>query len=156
MVDAFGKPRKITEDAFEISLQLAPVAADIGAQAQVLFDRQIGEGAAPIWHMGDAEPRDVLWRARVQGASRIFECAFAPDHCTDGAQCRRLAGPIGAKQRSDAPILDFKVHAVKRFDGSIKGLEADGAQNRAHAALPQVCADDVGMCAHFVGRPVGN
>ena len=57
-----GEPREIAEHALEVLPHRAPVGADIGAEAQVLLDRQIGEGAAPVGHMRDAEARDRLGR----------------------------------------------------------------------------------------------
>ena len=69
-----GEARKEAEHALEVRAHALPVGPHIGAEAQVLLDREVGERAAPVGHMRDAEPRDVLGRERRRSGGRESGC----------------------------------------------------------------------------------
>src|SRR5207302_4518634 len=61
--------------------------------------------------------------------------AFGANHARDRAQCRALAGPVGANQRDDFARIDVHRHAVQRLDLSIADDQVLYRQQwrRAHA-----------------------
>ena len=151
-----GEAREIAEHALEIGLaRLRRSRAHIGAEPQVLLDGQIGERAAPVRHMRDAEPRDVLRRASapigrprksISPSRRIIALSARSD--------RRLAGAVGAEQRRDAAFLDLEIDAVQRLDRAVERLRGPsrrriGGSSRA----PEIGADHLGMARTSAGVP---
>ena len=53
------KPRERLVPQVDVEADLA-VAAGVGADAQVVLDGELGERAAALGHLGDAEAHDVL------------------------------------------------------------------------------------------------
>ncbi len=67
--------------------------------AQVLLDGEGGEDALPLGDVPDAEPRDLVGRALVNGPSSEADgAALGMDQAHDRAHGRRLAGSVPAEQ----------------------------------------------------------
>ncbi len=132
------KPREISEHALEVLPDAALVGAGVGAKAKVLLDRQIGEGAAPVRHMRDAEASNGLGRKRPDRLAAKADVALPPDQARERPQGRRLAGAVRSEERGDAPVLDDEVEPEQRLDRAIERRKAPRLEDRlAHAALPR-------------------
>src|SRR5262249_42873925 len=133
-----GEPREIAIDALEIGADLRAVAADIGAEAEILLDAELHESAAAVRYMGNAEARDLLGREARDVASAEPEGALPLHHRRDRPQQRRLAGAIGTQQRGDAARLHREVDTVQHLRRTVGGVEAAHLQQRRHhAASPR-------------------
>ncbi len=132
------KARKEAEYALEILAHFLPIAAHIGAEAQVLLDGQIGERAAPVRHVRDAETGDVLRRQVADRPPAEANVARAANEPAERSQDRGLAGAVGAEQGRRAAILDREIDPAQRPRLPVPGFEALDVQNRrAQPALPR-------------------
>ena len=93
--------REAREHALHVLHHLGLVAAHVGAQAQVLLDRQAGEGAAPVGHVGHAHAHHGLGGLADQLLAVEQDAAAGLDHLAQRAQRGRLAGAVGAEDGGD-------------------------------------------------------
>src|ERR1700739_83857 len=90
------------------------------AQLQVLFDCHADESTPALRHMGDPEAHDIFSGAAEKGLAVEASLTAEAKHSTERAQCRRLAGAIGAKQRYDIALVEREVEAVKSLVLTVK------------------------------------
>ena len=90
-------------------------APRVRAEAQVLPHRELGERAAALGHVGDAEARDGVGPARAEPLAGEAELAVAPHRARDRAQRRRLAGAVRAEHGRDLALVDGERDAVQRL-----------------------------------------
>ena len=103
------------------------VAARVGAELEVLLDRQVMKVPRPSRHMGDAEPHDVFGGTAVErlAVERISPVVRTMSQIARSG--RGLAGAVGAEQRRDAAFVDVEVEAVQHL-----GLAVDRRAGRLH------------------------
>ena len=70
--------------------------------------------------MGDPEAHDIFSGAAEEGLAIEADLATEPYHPAERAQCRRLAGSVGAEQRHDIALVEREVEAVKGLVLTIK------------------------------------
>ena len=86
----------------------------MGPDPDVLLDRQFGENAPPLGHLGDAQGHDLLGTHFVDGLpveldGALFDFAvLVLEQTGDGPQGGRLAGPVRAEEGDDFPIRNFQ------------------------------------------------
>ena len=133
-----GEAREIAEHPVEVLPDRRSVGADVRSEPQVLFDGQIGEGAASVGHMRDAEARDRLRRQRADRPAAQPYLALAANEAGEGAQRGRLAGAVRAEEGGRAAVLDCEVEAEQRLDRPVEGRKVLHLEDRpAHAAVPR-------------------
>ena len=92
---------------------------------QVLLDSQVLEHAAPLEHLGDAAPNDVVRRQPIQPLAVELDRAlgdlatFRMQQTRDRLQRRGLAGAVGTEQCSDLTLPDGKRDALQHQDHAI-------------------------------------
>src|SRR5207253_9551251 len=73
-----------------------------------------------IWDMGDPKTYNILGGAAEEGLAVKPDLAAEPNHPAERAQCRRLAGSIGAEQRHDVAFVEREIEAVKSLVLTVK------------------------------------
>jgi hypothetical protein len=137
LLDALLEPREIAEDAVALGGDHALVPVGVGRDAQILVDRQRGEGAAALGHVSDPEPHDLLGRHADQVLAGEADAAFAAHHVADRPERRRLARAVGAQQGGDAAFGDVEAHVVERLGLAVKGLQSLHFEQRQHHEVPR-------------------
>ncbi len=66
--------------------------------------RELGERAAALGHLGDAEADDLLGRRLGDVVAVERDRALARDRARDRPHRRRLAGPVGAEDDDDLAL----------------------------------------------------
>ncbi len=118
-----GEPRERLVPQGEIHVDLA-VATHVGAGAQVVLDREIGERAAALGHLGDAEAHDRIGRALDDALPHELDRTLARDHARHGAHRRGLAGTVGAEDHRHLALLHLEIDLVQHLDRAVPGREA--------------------------------
>jgi hypothetical protein len=87
----------------------------VAAEAQVLFDAEVGKSAPTAGHMPNATRGDLVGREVGDVVAREANDAVGdrrqPRH---GAQHRRLAGAVGTEQPDEGAVLDREVDTTLR------------------------------------------
>src|SRR4029077_8758935 len=109
-------------DALEVVLQPAAAAA-VGAEAQVLPDRELRERAATVGHMGDALARDRLGGALERLAPELHPPRALDVDVGDRSQNRRLARAVGAEHGDDLPFLDLQRDAAQDLKVAVARID---------------------------------
>ena len=125
---------EIAEHALEIGAPRRLSRRRVGAEPQILLDRQFHERAAAVRHVARRRGRRCPRSPAVDAFAAEADLALRADHAADGAQRGRLAGAVGAEQRGDAALRHREVDAVQH-----RGLAVAGVQARAPQAAP-ACA----------------
>ena len=111
------------------------------AEAQVLLDGELGDDAAALGHVGDAEPDDVLAAMRGDVAARRDDGPAARAHEPgDRAQQRGLARAVGAEHGRDAHRRDRRrsrrrARAPRRSRAQALNLEHSAASDAPEVGL---------------------
>ena len=108
----------------------------IGAQSQVLLDGEVGEGAAPLRNVGDAEADAVGGACRRDVDAVEKDRAARRNLARQRPQRRGLAGAVGAEQRHHVALVDHEVDAVNDVDASVARMKTTDAQE-LHAGVPR-------------------
>ena len=133
-----GETRKIGEHPIEIPSDLRFVGPNVGPEAQVLLDGQIGERAASVGHVRDAEVGDRFRRQRADRLAVQQSLAFAPDEAGERPQRGRLPRAVRAEESGHASVLDVEIESEQRLDRPVEGREVLYLEDRAaHAAVPR-------------------
>ena len=114
------------------SQHLGLVAAHVGAQAQVLLDRQAGEGAAAVGHVGHAHAHHRLGGLAHQLLAVELDAAAGLDHLAQRAQRGRLAGAVGAEDGGDVAGLEREVHVVQHLRRAVRRAQLVHFQELRH------------------------
>ncbi|GAA2874993.1 hypothetical protein GCM10020220_075620 [Nonomuraea rubra] len=136
LLEPLLQDREVLVDAFEVVVH-GRAAPDVRAEPEVLLDGQRHERAAPLGHVGDAEPGDGVGRAAGQGDAAERDRAARPHHAGQGAQQRGLAGAVGAEDRADLALADGEAHAVQHLRVAVTGDQVLHHQIGTHAAVPR-------------------
>jgi hypothetical protein len=134
---ALGEDREQLHHSVQIAAHLA-VAAQIGAEPQVLEHGHGAEDLPPLGAMGEPrgddpgrrEPGEVM--ALVVDLERDAPGA-RPQVPGNGEQRRRLAGAVGTQQRDDLARLDAQADVVQDLRGAAPDLDR---LKREHGAAP--------------------
>ncbi len=117
---ARAQDRELRLDRGDVLLDRRLVVAQIGADPQILGDREIGEDLPAFRTMGDAGGDDVFGTHRREIALRRAlrrpkqdAPALRPQQAGDGGESRGLAGTIGADQSDDLALLDLQADAAQ-------------------------------------------
>ena len=113
------------------------VFARVSAQAEVLLGRQIQKGAAPIRHVRDAEPRNVLGAPAGDALAGEADLALGAHHAAERAQRGGLAGAVRAEERGDRFFLHGEIDAVEDARRAVGGAQTRGLEDRAQAEAPR-------------------
>ena len=110
------------------------VLADIGAELEVVLDRQRGEGAAAVGHMGHAHADDgiggLAHQLHVTGAGVERHAARGAHDLAQRAQGGGLAGTVAAQNGHDAPFGHLQRNALEHQDDVVvNDLNAIHVQN---------------------------
>ena len=115
------------------------VLAAHAAGAQVLLHREPAEDPPALGDLHQAHADDLRRVAAAEvGAveadrARLDPAAVQPQGAGDGAQQRRLAGPVAAEDGDDLAVGDLHGHAAHRLDGAAVGhVERFDAQHGQH------------------------
>src|SRR5436190_6832734 len=104
LVPALFEPREVVEGSPEVTLRRA--APGVGAEPEVLEDRQLRKGAATFGYVRDAKTNDRLRRAPPEQLPGEPDLATSPDRVRDRAQRRRLPGAVRPEQGRDLAVAD--------------------------------------------------
>ena len=125
------------------------------ADQQVLAHRQVGEDAAALGHVDDAEAHD---RVRPQRADRLAvepdAAAAGPHQAADRAQQRGLARAVGAEDADQLAALDPQRHLLQRADRAVVDREAVDLKHRRH--LAEIGQQHPRIVQHLAGRAFGD
>src|ERR671923_202811 len=114
-VRASGRPQRearvLLDDEDAQALLLVP--PHVGAEPEVLLDRQLREDAATFRHVRDAEPHDALGRRARDRPALEGDRARVADETRDGAERRRLAGTVRAENCDDLAFVHGQRDAVQ-------------------------------------------
>ena len=109
LLEPLAQAREDVEHAVEVARDTGLVAAGPGAEAEVLAHGEVAEDAAPLGHLGHAEPHTALGgrapRGRGRRGSRGRSASSMPG---DGPQGGRLPRPVGADEGEDLALADRK------------------------------------------------
>jgi hypothetical protein len=103
----------------------------MGAEPQILLDREFGKGAATVGRMRDAAARDVFGLAPVDATAGEADFADRAKEPGNGAQRRRLAGAIGADERRDAAFLQAEAKSMQRLGRTVERAEISTSRSAA-------------------------
>jgi hypothetical protein len=113
LTDALAQAREPVAAALHVLVHAA-VAAGVGADAQVVGDRQVGERAAPLGHVADAGPGDRVGRAADEllagEADAAAGVAPSPRSRAARSSCRP---PLAPEDGDDPPLGDVDVDPVE-------------------------------------------
>ena len=127
----FGEHREQLVDAFQRPGAGAPA---MGAELEVLFDRQAREQAPALGHHGDAEPHDFMRGHCTDGpAAECHHIGAAGKRAGECAQERGLAGAVGADNGHGFASLDRDVDIEQRLEVAVERAKRARLQ-QAHAA----------------------
>ena len=115
--------REIGEDRIHVAGHVR-VPAGIGAHREVFRDAQQREHLPPFGHVDQPLADDAVGRAALDGfASQPDFALLRVNDAGDGAQQRRLAGPVGAEHRDRASRADVEAHAADRHDRAVEAFQ---------------------------------
>ena len=126
---------------------------------QVVRDAELGEGAAALRHVGDAELGDLLGLPSHDRPPSKVMLALGGDHAADGAQGGGLACAVGAEDDDDLAPRRCEVDAVQHLHGAVaRGARLDERRPRAGSRIgaPRYASMTAGSCGTAAGRPVGD
>src|SRR5579862_61482 len=148
-----GQPGEVREDALELRLDRA--APRVRAEAEVLPDGELREGATTFRHVRDAEPRGRGRAEPVERAAGEDDAACASDGARDRAQRRRLAGSVRAEHGNDGSLVDGERDPVQRAHGPVTRLDVLELEERGHAANspPRYASITAGSRCTSAGSP---
>jgi hypothetical protein len=132
---ALAQPREDLVPTVQVGVDLAVVAVD-RPDAHVLVDGQLGEGAPPLGHVGDAQLGDGLGRLADDRPAVETDVARDRDHAADRSQGGCLPGAVGPEHHRDVPEVDRQVDAVQHLHLTV----APGHPlhlEQAHAGAPR-------------------
>jgi hypothetical protein len=136
-----GQAREKVVAAVQVGGDGAAVAPPQRAHHEVLRRGEPAERPAPLWDVGDAEPRDLVGPQPGEVAAVETDGAAPPHRAADRPQRRRLARAVRAEQRRDGPFGDLEVDAMKYLAALVAGGEAGhlekARQRSPHAAVPR-------------------
>ena len=117
-----------------------PRARALERHLQVFFDGQVGEDAAALGHVADAERGDAV--GRPVGRRHGRRCARVPSRARrqahQAAQRRGLAGAVAAEQRDDLAFAHLEADAVQDVALAVEGVQVLGLRaHRVHAGFPR-------------------
>ena len=125
LVLAFTQARKEHKHLLHIGRDLGLVVTDVGAHLQVLDDGHAGEHAAPLRHHGQPFLDQVPRAFALDAFAHVFDvAALQRQRASDGFHGGGFAGAIGADQRDQLALVDFKINALDRLDAAVSHLEA--------------------------------
>ena len=109
-------------------------AAAMGAEPEVLLDREAREQPAAFRHHGDAQAHDLMRGHRADGAAvESHHVVAAGERAGDRAQERRLAGAVGADDGDGLALLDGDIDIEQRLEVTVERAQRARLQ-QAHAA----------------------
>ena len=146
--------REVAGDVLAVALRLAPVAAVIRADEEVLPDGQLGVDLPALGDVGDAEPRDRLGGLAADVLAPEDDAARPPDGARDRAQRRRLAGAVRSEDGDRLAVVHRQRDAVERLDAAVTGIDTVQLQQRRHLAGfalgAEIRLDDGGVGTHCI------
>jgi hypothetical protein len=108
-------------------------AAEQSAEAEVLFDGQLGDDAAALRDVREAAANDVLDRGPCDVLPVERDTAGArADQSADRAEQRSLTRPVGAEHRGDGSGGDGQRDAVDRAHGPVIGCQPVNGEHRRY------------------------
>ena len=131
--------------------------AGVGADAEVVLDGELGERAAALRHLGDAEPDDLLGRA-----SSMIVLAVERDRRPAAAIMPEIArivvvlpAPLAPRMTTTSPCSTVEVDVVEHLDRRRSRRRRPAhLEQRVIASAPEVGLDDrSGRCCTSAGRP---
>jgi hypothetical protein len=96
-----------------LRVDLRGVARAARGQQHVLLDRQVGEDAHVLGHVGHAQAGDLRRRWAVMSWSLKRRALRGAPQAHDGAQRGRLAGAVAPQQHGELPARHGEVDAVQ-------------------------------------------
>ena len=112
---------------FLVTADTLPIAAQIGAEQQVLPHRQPSEDAATFRHVGDTEADMLVCRQAINTFSVEPDLARGRGrHPAQRAQCSGLAGAVGADQADQLTAGHRQVNSLYSTDAAIGHLNLFG------------------------------
>src|SRR5581483_2027901 len=133
------EPREVLEDAREVVLERT--APDVRAEAEVLPDGELREGAPPLRDVGDAESRHRLRPFPCDRPPRELDRPAPTHRSGHGAQRRRLAGPVRAEDRDDLPLVHRERDAAQGRDLPVARIDVAERQQNRHPFGSQATFD---------------
>src|SRR5207249_4546590 len=94
------------------------------------------ERPAPLRHVGDPQPDDVLGRPAGDLLRVEADLARRPDHAAHGAQTRRLAGTLGPEDPRDPAVLDGETDPVQDLRPAVLRLDARARAGSTRLSVP--------------------
>src|SRR4029078_12991821 len=117
LVDTLLEPREIAVDAIEILRDAIAILARIGPHHQVFADREEREYFAPLRHVAQAQPHDLVGlHALDRLAPKFDRTLLRIENAGDGLEYRGLAGAVGAEQRDDTAAWHLEADAPDGHD----------------------------------------
>src|SRR4029077_6058926 len=111
-IDALLQPWKIAVDPLEIVGDAVAILARIGPHHQVLAHREKRKYLAPLRHVAETKPHDLVgFHALDRFAQKFDRALLRIENAGNGFQARGLAGAVGAEQRDDAAARHFEADA---------------------------------------------
>ena len=125
LMPALGENREEGKDVFEILAHRGPVAAQIGADIEVLQDRELGEDMPPFRHLTDTPGHDPV-RRQTADLLAVKDNAprHRPHHPGNRHQGRGLAGAVAADQGDDLALVHREPYLVEGGDIAVCGADA--------------------------------
>ncbi len=111
----------------------------VGAEAQILLDRELGKYFAAFRDAGDPSCDHLV--GRQPGDVGAVECDAACSRrgqAQNGANERGLAGPVRAQEAGDAPGFDLELYAFEYVRLVIGGGNVFDVQLSGHLGHPQI------------------
>ena len=100
----------------------------VGAEQEVLLDREAREQPAPFRHHGDAPPHDLMRGASADRlAVEYHHVVAAWQRARDRAQECGLAGAVGADDGDGLALLDGDVDIEKRLEIAVERPQRTGS-----------------------------
>ena len=126
------------EDVLHLRVAPCAEAGAAGAQEQVAAARQHRENAPVVRHPADTEARDSV-RRRARDVAAVETDGTAPwwREAKDGADCRRLAGAVGAEEGDDLRLADSQRRAEQRLRLAVEGLDGGDLEHQASSPISE-------------------
>ena len=135
--DELGPLLQVGEQAVDpVQTLVEALVVRVGAEAEVLLDRQFGEDPSALEGLADSLAHDLGGGKVVNGLAVEGDLALGDlpilhvEDAADGAQRGGLAGAVGAEERHDLPVGD---------------LQGDTTQHQDHIVVHDL---DVLQCEH--------
>ena len=112
LAPALAKPRKALEHPLDVRRDLPPPPPKERPHEEVVHDREVREDAPPLRHHGDPEGHDLVRPEPVDAPPVEDDLPRRePGEPGDGAQRRRLAGPVRPDEGHDVALVELDRHA---------------------------------------------